>query len=124
MSNWFRAKRVVNDPVAGPVAVDPNRPAILAPAAGAADLEAAYERGHKQGRRHRPSSPLLTLIVLMVVLLAGAFVALSIRNGSLSSGGAVVDNGLDQAARTVDAPIKGAAETTGDALKSAGQSLK
>jgi flagellin-like protein len=99
---------------------------IGAPAARArrAELEAAYERGRVRGRPRRGASPLLTLVLLLAVVVAGVMIYLAIQNGSFSNGGAVVDQKLDQVAKTVDAPIKNAAITTGSALQDAGQRLK
>jgi len=92
--------------------------------ASRAEIEAAYERGRARGRRPRRASPLLTLVVLVAVVVAGAMIYLAIQNGSFSSGGAVVDRKIDQVQQTVDAPIKNAAITTGSALQKAGQRLK
>jgi hypothetical protein len=89
-----------------------------------AEIEAAYERGRARGRRPRGASPLLTLVVLLAVFVAGAFIYLAVQNGSFSNGGAVVDNKIDQVEQTVDAPIKNAAINTGGALQRAGQRLK
>ena len=106
---------------------DERRRVETAPAAtrtSRAEIEAAYERGRARGRRPRRASPLLTLVVLVAVLVAGAMIYLAIQNGSFSSGGAVVDRKIDQVQQTVDAPIKNAAITTGSALQKAGQRLK
>ncbi len=89
-----------------------------------AELDAAYERGRLRSRRRRGVSPLVTLVVLLAVVIAGAFIYLAIQNGSFSSGGAVVDNKIDQVEQTVDAPIKNAAINTGSALQKVGQRLK
>jgi type IV secretory pathway VirB2 component (pilin) len=62
--------------------------------------------------------------VLLAVFVAGAMIYLAIQNGSFSGGGAVVDRKLDQVAKSVDAPIKNAAITTGGALQRAGERLK
>jgi hypothetical protein len=92
--------------------------------ASPAEIEAAYERGRARGRRPRGASPLLTLVVLLAVFLAGAMIYLAVQNGSFSNGGAVVDQKIDQVQKSVDAPIKNAAITTGDALQRAGQRMK
>ncbi len=85
-----------------------------------ADIDEAYDRGrHDERLRHR-GSPLLTLLILVAVLAAAAFVYLAVRNGSFSNGGAVVDRSLS----TAQAPIRGAADKAGDALQNAGQTLK
>jgi hypothetical protein len=92
--------------------------------ASRAEVEAAYERGRARGRRARGASPLLTLVVLLAVFVAGAMIYLAVQNGSFSNGGAVVDRKIDQVQQSVDAPIKNAAITTGSALQRAGQRLK
>ena len=98
--------------------------AAIARPATQAELDAAYERGRSRGRRPRRASPLLMLVVLLAVFVAGVLIYLAIQNGSFSNGGAVVDNKIDQVEQTVDAPIKNAAINTGSALQKAGQRLK
>jgi flagellin-like protein len=98
--------------------------AAVARHASPAEIEAAYERGRARGRRPRGASPLLTLVVLLAVFVAGAMIYLAVQNGSFSNGGAVVDQKIDQVQKSVDAPIKNAAITTGDALQRAGQRMK
>ena len=139
MRNWFRRQAMTQPAVvdtASPTEayregrVDERRRIDGAPTAAAVaapsrrDLNAAYERGRDRERSRHRGSPFLSLLVLLAVVIAGAFIYLAIRNGSFSSGGAVVDRSLDQAAHTVDAPIKNAAIKTGDALQKAGQDLK
>ena len=132
MRNWFRTQTVGVDSPDTVEAyregrVDERRRVDGAPAArhaSPAEVEAAYERGRARGRRRRGVSPLLTLVVLLAVFVAGAMIYLAIQNGSFSSGGAVVDRKIDQVQQTVDAPIKNAAITTGDALQRAGRRLK
>jgi hypothetical protein len=106
----------------------PGAPAVagapVARHASQAEIEAAYERGRARRRRPRGASPLLTLVVLLAVFVAGAFIYLAVQNGSFSSGGAVVDQKIDQVEQKVDAPIKNAAITTGGALQRAGERLK
>jgi len=91
-----------------------------------ADLKTAYERGRQQerrrlaGRRH----PVLGLIAILIVLAVAWFIYLAIQSGSFTGAGAVVDSKIDQTEHQVNAPLKGAALRTGDALQRAGQSLK
>jgi flagellin-like protein len=133
--NWFRRHAAAVGTVAAVEAYREGRReqrrrdeaapgAPIARHATQAELDAAYERGRARGRRPRGASPLLTLVVLLAVVVAGAFIYLAVQNGSFSSGGAVVDNQIDQVQKRVDAPIKNAAITTGDALQRAGQRLK
>ena len=135
MRNLFRTQPVGVDTTDNVEAyregrVDERRRVETAPAApvgkraSGADIEAAYERGRARGRRRRGFSPLLTLVVLLAVFVAGAMIYLAVQNGSFSSGGAVVDRKIDQVQQTVDAPIKNAAITTGSALQKAGERLK
>jgi len=126
--NWFRTQPVG---VAAPDTVEAYREGRvderrrLEPAtatrASRAEIQAAYDRGRA---RRRSASPLVSLVMLIAVVVAGAFIYLAVRNGSFSNGGAVVDNSLDKVAQTVDAPLKNAAENTGAALQKAGQKLK
>jgi hypothetical protein len=135
--NWFRRHAAAVGTVAAVEAYREGRreqrrqddaaPGARAPVARhatQAELDAAYERGRARGRRPRRPSPLLTLVVLIAVFAAGAFIYLAVQNGSFSNGGAVVDRKIDQVQQTVDAPIKNAAITTGSALQKAGERLK
>jgi hypothetical protein len=99
-------------------------PGISAPTKS--ELNSAYERGRdgERARRGRRGSPVLSLIVLLAVVVAAGFIFLAVRHGSFSNGGAVIDHDLDTAAHTVNAPIKNAAVTTGEALQRAGEKLK
>ncbi len=97
---------------------------VSEPVADRRALDEAYDRGRREERLRRRGSPLLSLLVLIVVIIGGLMIYLAVRNGSFSSGGAVVDRDLSRAAQTAQAPIKDAADKTGDALQSAGQSLK
>ena len=94
------------------------------PRADRAELKTAYERGRREEQLRRRGSPLLSFLVLIVVLIGAGLIYLAVRNGSFSSGGAVVDQSLAKVGQTAQAPIKGAAEKTGDALQRAGQNLK
>jgi len=111
-------RRLEDAPVTAP------RTIAGAPAATRAELDAAYERGRARRRRPRGVSPLFTLVVLIALVVAGALIYLAVQQGSFSGGGAVVDQKLDQVAKTVDAPIKNAAIRTGSALQNAGERMK
>ncbi len=133
MKNWFRPQRESVEEAdlvdarteARPVerhtvVVDSKAPEH----AHRAELDLAYERGRARERQSRRGSPMLALVGLLLVVTAGALIYLAVKTGSFSSGGAVVDQGLDKAAHAVNAPIKNAAESTGAALQNAGRSLK
>ncbi len=92
--------------------------------ASSADVDKAYQRGRQRERLARRGSPLFNSIILLAVVVAGVFIYLAVRQGSFTGAGAVVDQKLDQTAHTINAPLKSAAENTGDALKKAGQDLK
>lgn len=89
-----------------------------------AAINDAYERGRREERLRRRSSPLLSFVILLVVLVGGGLIYLAFKNGSFSSGGAVVDQSLAKVSQSAQAPIRGAADKTGDALQNAGQNLK
>lgn len=84
----------------------------------------AYVQGRRDERARRRGSPLLTFLLLIVVAIAAVLIYFAIQNGSFSSGGAVVDQKLSNAAETVQAPIRGAADKAGTALQNAGSNLK
>jgi hypothetical protein len=90
----------------------------------AASADEAYRRGRRDERSRRRGSPLLTLLLLIVVVVGAVLIYFAIQNGSFSSGGAVVDQKLSNAAASVRAPIAGAADSAGTALENAGSNLK
>lgn len=89
-----------------------------------ADIRHAYERGRadeRAGRRRHPLFMTLTfacaIVGLVVLVLAG-------MNGSFQGGGAMLDNGL-QIARARAAPAaKEAADTAGQQVRDAAQSVR
>jgi hypothetical protein len=89
-----------------------------------ADADAAYARGRRDERSRRRGSPLLTLLLLVVVAIGAVLIYYAIQNGSFSDGGKVVDQKLSNAAATVQAPLRGAADKAGAALQNAGSQLK
>ncbi len=89
-----------------------------------ATVDQAYVRGRRDERSRRRGSPLMTIILLVVVLIGGALIYLAIQNGSFQNGGAVVDQKISNAAETVKAPLRGAADSAGNALQNAGSNLK
>lgn len=97
---------------------------VTAPATTTGDVREAYQRGRQRERLTRRGSPLLNVLILLAVVVAGVFIYLAVQKGSFTSAGAVVDQKLDQTAHSINAPLKSAAENTGDALKKAGQDLK
>jgi hypothetical protein len=133
--NWFRAQPAgVTDPVRSTTPaeayrdgrVDERRKVERVGEAGPdrAAIDAAYQRGRERERMARRGSPLVALLVLLAVAVAGILIYLAIQNGSFSNGGAVIDRDIDKAEHRIDAPLKNAAESTGAALQKAGQSLK
>jgi len=94
------------------------------PAADRSALNEAYERGRRDGRARRGGSPLLGFLILVVAVIGGIIIYLAIRNGSFTSAGASVDRSISATAQRVQAPIRGAADKTGNALQNAGQTLK
>jgi hypothetical protein len=84
----------------------------------------AYDRGRRDERARRRGSPLLNVLLLIVVVIGAALIYFAIQNGSFSSGGAVVDRKLSNAAAKVQAPFRGAADKAGTALENAGSKLK
>ena len=133
MRNWFRAQRAGIDNTDKAEAyreggVDERRRVDGEPETAArnnrAQIDLAYERGRARGRGARRGSPLMSLLVVVLVAAGAALIYLAVRNGSFSNGGAVVDQSLNTVAHAVNAPLKGAAKTTGEALQNAGNSLK
>ena len=94
------------------------------PAVARGAIDDAYDRGRLDERRRRRGSPVLGLLVAVVVLVGALMLYLAARNGSFSSGGAVVDRNLTTAAQKAEAPLRGAADKAGNALQNAGQDLK
>jgi hypothetical protein len=93
-------------------------------AATTVGADSAYDRGRRDERARRRGSPLLTLLLLIVVAIGAVLIYFAIQNGSFSSGGAVVDQKLSNAAAKVQAPLRGAADSAGTALQNAGSDLK
>ncbi len=94
------------------------------PTADRSALNEAYERGRRDGRARGRGSPLLGFLVLIIAVIGGIIIYLAIRNGSFTSAGAKVDQSISSTAQEVQAPIRGAADKTGNALQNAGQTLK
>lgn len=88
------------------------------------DLDRAYDRGIKEGRRSRRGSPWGVLITLILLILAVGEVLLVVRQGSFTQAGAVIDQALSITVVRAEAPVRAAADTTGDALQNAGANLK
>jgi hypothetical protein len=89
-----------------------------------AEIDAAYERGRQDERARRRGSPVIAILVVIVALMGGGMIYLAIRDGSFGAAGAQVDHTLSSGVDQVQAPIKGAAAKTGDALQAAGKNLK
>lgn len=89
----------------------------------AADVEAAYRRGRKDGRASKRRSPLLTLAVAVVALVGAGVIALAAREGSFTRGGQVVDQKLAVAADQAVVSGRDAATAATEAARDAGQTL-
>jgi len=133
MNAWFRRRTAdvaLDEPAAEDVyekgRVDERRRLRneVDPREDRARLDEAYERGRRDARAQRRRSPLLSFLVLLLVVIGGALVYLAIRNGSFSSGGAVVDRNIGAVTQTARAPIEGAADKAGNALQNAGEDIK
>jgi hypothetical protein len=98
--------------------------AEVTPRQDRARLDGAYERGRRDAQARRRRSPLLTFLTLVLVVIGAGAVYLAVRNGSFSGGGAVVDQNISTVTEKAKAPIEGAADKAGDALKNAGQDIK
>ncbi len=87
-------------------------------------LDEAYDRGRRDERQSRRSSPVIGLVVLIVVVCGTLLLYLAARNGSFRNGGAVVDNKLSAVEESAASPLRGAADKAGSALEKAGRDLK
>ena len=87
-------------------------------------LNEAYDRGRRDAHARRRGAPLVGFLVLLVAVIGGIIIYLSIKEGSVGAAGAKVDQSISATAQKVQAPIRGAADKTGNALQNAGQSLK
>jgi hypothetical protein len=104
-----------------PAVVSTAEPAVvMKPGLEAKIWRDAYQRGRHDERGRRRASPLIGVIALLFLAATGGILYLAAREGSFAAGGQVVDQTLSQAA----APAKSAAGQAGEALESAGQSLK
>ena len=90
----------------------------------AVDVRQAYERGRRDERARHRGSPLAALLVLLVAMAGGAVLFLAAREGSFTRGGEVIDRNVQAAAQTAQAPIRNAADNTGNALRNAGDNIK
>ena len=88
------------------------------------DIKDAYDRGRRDERVRHHSSPLLTLLLVIVAAVGAAVLVLAVKEGSFTRGGAVVDNKLSEAAQQTAPVIDNAAAKTGEALQNAGESIK
>ncbi|MBS0409622.1 MAG: hypothetical protein JSR86_06885 [Proteobacteria bacterium] len=137
MRSWFDWRRTAPDPVVDGEAAAAERNADRAEIerdlarreaeerrAAEAGWRDAYERGRRDERARRPAFSLVSLAVLMAAVVGGGAIVLAAREGSFTRGGEVVDHTLTTAADKAQAPLRGAADRTGNALEHAGQSLK
>lgn len=137
MRSWFDWPRRAADPAAdGELAAtereaerveaerDLARHDAAAQRAANAEWRDAYERGRRDERARRPTFSLVSLAVVLAAVVGGGAIFLAAREGSFTRGGEVVDHTLSTAADKAQAPLRGAADRTGNALEHAGQNLK
>ncbi|HZZ35791.1 MAG TPA: hypothetical protein VFE03_08705 [Caulobacteraceae bacterium] len=87
-------------------------------------LRDAYERGRRDQKARRRSSPVIALVLLLAAAAGGGALFLAAREGSFAAGGTVVDRQVAKAADATSRISGRAAEQTGDALAGAGRQLK
>lgn len=137
MRSWFDWRRRAADPAADGELVATEREAerveaerdlarhdAAAQRAANAEWRDAYERGRRDERARRPTFSLVSLAVVLAAVVGGGAIFLAAREGSFTRGGEVVDHTLSTAADKAQAPLRGAADRTGNALEHAGQDLK
>ncbi|MEO8925622.1 MAG: hypothetical protein ABI306_00525 [Caulobacteraceae bacterium] len=125
MRSWFRGRTVVAEGGDGLAAYKEGRADeragvehdVTAVRVDRGAINDAYDRGRREERLRHRGSPFLALITAILVILALAVLILAVRTGSFAGAGAVLDN-------LVRGPVQGAADTTGNALQNAGQTVK
>lgn len=135
--NFLRRERTVVDPATGRSYVA--REASEASAAERAayrdgrvdqhriDEQRLEERRLEARRRRRPMGGgfgMLAALVLMLAIAGGAFLALSVREGSFSGAGGVVDRRVAEATEPARQSALAAVDRSGAAIEDAGQSIE
>jgi|GEM_PF-4838452 len=103
--------------------VEPAGPAVVHDHADAAELQSAYERGRRDGRRRR-RHPMIAIVVSAAALVGAVTLGLAAREGSFTAGGQVVDRQLSIAAGQAQLASRDAAVATGEAVRGAGTDLR
>ena len=89
-----------------------------------ADLRAAYERGRLDERSARKSHPLLMTLTFVAALVGVALLALAGVHGSFAGAGGAVDQQLSAVAGRTGPAVREAADSAGESLHDAGQSVR
>jgi hypothetical protein len=77
----------------------------------------AYDRGRREERLRHRSSPFLMIVTALLVIIALGVLILTVRTGSFTNAGAVIDS-------LIQPPVLRAEDKAGSALQNAGQNLK
>lgn len=128
MRTWFRRRAIGGDPVDVADETEAYREGrsderrradadLSALPVDKSEIADAYERGRREERLRRRGSPLLTLIILILVVVGAGIIYLTVRQGSVSGAGQVVD-------RSIQAPVREAADKIGAGLQNAGETVK
>jgi hypothetical protein len=134
MKNWFRSRETTTVPDR-PELIDAykdgrkdegrlGKRVVDDPRVDKANIKEAYGCGRRDERTRRRGSPLAAVLVTVVALAGAGVLYLAAREGSFTGGGKVVDANLSAASRTVQAPVRNAADNAGNALQDAGKNLK
>lgn len=104
MKTWFKPNPV--PPPASPDRADPAQ-------------KEAYERGRRDERARRRQSPFLVIGLVLVAAIGGVSLVLAAREGSFREGGAMMEAGVNKAAREAGPALRRAADEAGEGLRKA-----
>ncbi len=96
-----------------------------------AKVREAYDLGRAEERKRHHSSPMLTLLLVLVALVGAVTLYYAFRGGSFMNGGAAIDTRISQVSSDAVPAIQNAAakagavaQTAGEKLQSQGQAIK
>ena len=96
-----------------------------------AKVREAYDQGRLEERKRHRSSPMLTLLLVLVAAVGAVTLYYSFRQGSFMGGGAAIDTKIAQVSsnaaptlQTAAAKAGALAQTAGQKLQSQGQAIK